>query len=298
MQLLAFIILYPIIWLISILPFPIFYALSDVIYFFIYRVFKYRKRTVRRNLVLALPHLSDEERKIIEQKFFAHMCDMFLEMVKTMSISRTEIDKRFKFTNIEVFQNLEKQNKNIAVMIAHYASYEWVISLNRFTTFASYAIYKKVNNPYFDKLVRKIRYKFKANLITTSETVPKMEENAGKGILSVYGFASDQSPRLFAQQYWSDFMGINVPVYDGAETLARKFDMNIIFLRTKKVRRGHYEATFEVLTENIEAEPQHSMTDKFLRLVENQIYEQPEFYLWTHKRWKHAGKNPNLQTTN
>ena len=298
MQLLAFIILYPIIWFISILPFPLFYALSDVIYFFIYRVFKYRKRTVRTNLVLALPHLSDIERKEIERKFFAHMCDMFLEMLKTMSISRKQIDQRFKFTNIEVFQNLEKQNKSIAVMIAHYASYEWVISLNRFTTFPSYAIYKKINNPYFDKLVRKIRLRFKANLLTTSETVPKMEENVQNDILAVYGFASDQSPRLFAQQYWADFMGINVPVYDGAETLARKFDMNVIFLRTKKVKRGHYEATFEIMTENIAADPEHSITDRFLHLVENQIIEAPEFYLWTHKRWKHAGKNPNLQIIN
>ena len=298
MQLLAFIVLYPIIWLISILPFPLFYALSDVIYFFVYRVFKYRKRTVRRNLVLALPHLSDSERTDIERKFFAHMCDMFLEMVKTMSISRTEINKRFKFTNIEAFHNLENKNKNIAIMIAHYASYEWVLSLNRFTNLPSYAIYKKINNPYFDKLVRKIRLKFKANLITTFETVPKMEENRDKEILSIYGFASDQSPRLFAQQYWADFMGINVPVYDGAEVLARKFDMNIVFLRTKKIKRGYYEATFEVLTEDIASEPSHSITNKFLRLVENQIYEQTEFYLWTHKRWKHAGKNPSLQTMN
>jgi KDO2-lipid IV(A) lauroyltransferase len=182
-------------------------------------------------------------------------------------------------------------------MMAHYASYEWAISLNRYTTLASYGIYKKISNPYFDKLVRKIRSKFKANLITTSETVPTMEKNLKNDVLAVYGFASDQSPRLFAQQYWSDFMGINVPVYDGAENLARKFDMNMIFLRTKKVKRGYYEATFEILTEDIHSEPAHSVTNKFLRLVENQIYEAPELYLWTHKRWKHAGKNPSLQTT-
>lgn len=298
MQLLLFIILYPFIWIISLLPFPLLYALSDVVFFLIYRVFKYRKRTVRANLVLALPHLSDEERRVIEKKFFAHMCDMFLEMVKTMSISKNEIDKRFVFKNIEVFNNLEKQNKSIAVMIAHYASYEWCISLNRYANFPSFAIYKKINNPYFDKLVRKIRHKFKANLITTSETVPTMEQNAQNNIFGVYGFASDQSPRLFPQQHWANFMGISVPVYDGAEVLARKFDMNILFLKTKKLKRGYYEATFEVLTDDIQTEPEHSVTEQFLRKVENQIYEAPEFYLWTHRRWKHAGKNPSLKGAN
>ena len=91
-------------------------------------------------------------------------------------------------------------------------------------------------------------------------------------------------------------MGINVPVYNGAELLARKFDLNVVFLRVKKVRRGYYEASFEVVTTDISQEAEHSITEKFLNMVEAQIYQQPELYLWTHKRWKHAGKNPSLQT--
>ena len=79
----------------------------------------------------------------------------------------------------------------------------------------------------------------------------KEAEDQFTDILAVYGFASDQSPRLFAQQYWADFMGINVPVYDGAETLSRKFDMNVIFLKTRKVKRGYYEATFELMTRHL-----------------------------------------------
>ena len=101
MQFLVYILAYPLLWLISILPFPIFYLFSDFVYFLIYRVIGYRKKVVRENLALTLPHLSDAERKIIEKKFYHHMCDMFLEMVKTMTITEAEMKKRFVFTNIE-----------------------------------------------------------------------------------------------------------------------------------------------------------------------------------------------------
>lgn len=298
MQFLAYLFIYPLIWFISILPFPIFYALSDFVFFMMYRVFKYRKRTVRNNLRLALPNLTDAERSDIEKKFFRHVCDMFLETAKTMSISRREIEKRFVFKNLEVFKDLETKNKSIALVCGHYASYEWVVSINQYLSYKGFAIYKKINNPYFDKLVKKIRLRWKASLITTSETVPTIEENAKNGVLAVYGFASDQSPRLFPTNYWADFMGINVPVYNGAEVLARKYNMNVIFLRVKKVKRGFYEATFEMMTDDISSEPENAITEAFLDKVESQIYEQPEYYFWTHKRWKHAGKNPNLQTTN
>ena len=130
MQLLLYILIYPFIWIISILPFPILYFLSDVIYFLVYRVIKYRKRVVRGNIALALPHLSEKERNIIEKKFYSHMCDMFLEMVKTLSISRKEIEKRYTFSNMEVYHELEKKEKSIALLCAHYASYEWAVSMN------------------------------------------------------------------------------------------------------------------------------------------------------------------------
>ena len=297
MKLIAFIIIYPILWFVSILPFSILYKLSDFVYFLVYYIIKYRKKSVRGQLQLTLPNYSKEELLKIEKKFYAHLCDLFLEMIKTMSISEKEIAKRFRFTNLELIKDLELQKKSIAIMCAHYASYEWVISLNKFIDFKGYAIYKKINNFYFDDLVRKIRLRFKANLITTKETIPVIEENYRKNILGVYGFASDQSPQLHSARYWKDFLGINVPVYTGAEMLAKKFDMNVVFLRTKKIKRGHYEATFEILAQNVKEIPDYEITDKFLNLVEKQILEAPEFYFWTHKRWKHAGKNPTLQTT-
>jgi len=265
-------------------------VLSDCVYILIYYIIGYRKKVVRGNITLALPHLSEKERLQIEKKSYRHLCDMFLEMIKTMTISVKEIEKRFVFTNLEMYQEMEKKNKSIAVMIAHYACYEWTISMNSKIKYEGYAIYKKINNKYFDKLVRDIRSRFKAKLINTKETIPTIEKNAKNNHLSLFGFASDQSPQVSKTFHWQKFMGIETPVHTGAEMLAKRFDMNIMFLRVKKVKRGYYEATFEHLVDNPKEVPDYQISDEFLRRVEKQIYEAPEFYLWTHNRWKHKKK--------
>jgi len=290
MQLVVFILVYPLIWFVSILPFRILYVFSDIVYVLVYHIIGYRKKVVRDNIAMALPNISEKERLNIEKKFYHHLCDMFLEMMKTMAISEKEMNKRFVFTNLELYTALEKKQKSIAVMIAHYATYEWVISMNRKIEFEGFAIYKKVNNKYFDKLVRNIRSKFKATLITTSQTIPVIKENESLGHRGVYGFASDQSPQQSKAFHWQKFMGIETPVHTGAEMLVKRFDMNVIFLRVKKVKRGYYEATFELMFDNPKEVPDYQISDEFLRRVEKQIYEAPEYYLWTHKRWKHRKK--------
>jgi KDO2-lipid IV(A) lauroyltransferase len=269
------------------LPFSLLYLLSDFVFIIVYRIIGYRKKTVRENMAMTLTHLSEKERLIIEKKFYHHMCDLFLEMIKTMTISKEEICKRYAFKNIEVYKEIEKKEKSIAIMCAHYASYEWAVSLNYHSHYKSYGIYKKLKNPYFDKLVHKIRSKFKAILITTKETIPTIIKNNNNNILSVYGFASDQSPKENTAFHYAKFMGIEVPVHTGAEMLAKRYNMNVVFLKTKKIKRGYYEGSIEMLSENPKEVPNYELTDQFLKLVEQQIYEAPEYYLWTHKRWKY-----------
>ena len=288
MQFLLFIIVYPLLWCISILPFRLLYVLSDTVYVLVYYVIGYRKSTVRHNLEMAFPEKTAKERLRIEKDSYHHLCDMFLEMIKTLTISEKEIRRRFTFSNIEVYNELESKGKSIAMMLAHYGSYEWVISMNYYVKFKGYAIYKRITNKHFDKLVRDIRSRFKANLITTKETIPVIQENQHNHVLGVYGFASDQSPKASKAHHWTTFMGIKTPVHTGAEMLAKRFDMNVIFLQVKKVKRGYYEAGFEVLAENSKNVPDYQITDNFLRLVEAQIHEFPAYYLWTHKRWKHS----------
>lgn len=286
MYFLAYILGYPFLWLLSKLPFRLLYILSDFLSFVTYYLIGYRKKVVRQNLKIALPNLSNKERHVIERKFYRHLTDLFLEMIKTTSISQKEMENRFKFTNLDTYLELEKKGKSIAIFAGHYASYEWLISMNRYISFTGFAIYKRIANPYFDKVVQKIRSKFGAKLIATKDTASAIETNEKNGVLGAYGFATDQSPKIWKIYHWANFMGINSPVVTGAEMLAKKHHLNVAFLMVKKIKRGYYEATFEVPFENPNAVPDYEITDLFMQRLEVQIKSAPEYYLWTHKRWK------------
>lgn len=251
-----------------------------------YHIVGYRKNTVKKNISIALPHLTDKERLEIEKKSYHHLCDLFLEMIKTLTISKEEMDKRFTITNIELLKEYEKKGRSIALMTGHYASYEWSISMNKHFSHKGFAIYKKIANPYFDKLVRDIRSKFGASLITTKEAIPTIEENHLNNLLSIYGFASDQSPKPSRAFHWGTFFGVETPLQTGAEMLAKKYDMTMLYLKIKKVKRGFYEASFEELAENPNQFPDFEITDLFMKKLEAQILEAPEYYLWSHKRFK------------
>jgi len=287
MQFLIYSISFPFLWIISKLPFRLFYWFSDCIYILVYYIIGYRKKIVRNNILIALPHVSEEKRLVIEKKFYHHMCDMFLEMIKTMSISSEEMKQRFKITNIELLKEYEQKNKSIILLAAHYASWEWLLSINESTSFKCYGVYKKVNNKYFDAKVRAIRSKFKSVLVTTDNTIALINDNEKNGIMSLYGLASDQSPQVHKTFHWQQFMGITVPVHTGAEMLAKRYDLEVVFAKVKKVKRGYYEATFVPIANNPKSIPDYEITDAYLKEVEQQILEAPEFYFWTHKRWKH-----------
>lgn len=291
MQLLSYLLAYPILWVISILPYRLFYLVSDFLFFLIYTLSGYRKKVVFNNLRLVFPEKSDTELKLIRKKFYKHFCDVLLETVKTMNLSREEMIRRFKCVNIEVIQELEK-DKNVLLLCSHYANWEWIISINNFLKSEGYAVYQKIGNPYFDRLIKRIRGKWNTTPITqkqTTKTVMRNEQNNKKG---VYGMVSDQSPMAKSAQYWTAFMGVKVPIFNGPESIARKLDLAVVFLKVTKVKRGYYEAELIPITTSGSDTEEHQITNQFLRLTEEQIRQRPELYLWTHRRWKHRNKVP------
>ncbi len=287
MQLLIFILVYPFLWCISILPFKLLYLLSDFIYLILYKLLGYRISTVRKNLNIALPHLSDEERKEIEIKFYHHFCDTMVEMIKTMSISEKEMAKRFTLDNIELVKEMEAKGKSVSLICAHYASYEWLLVMNKSLSIKGFGIYKKLRNRYFDRMVRKIRGRFGGVLIDSKDAIKCIKENQKKGIQGYYGMVSDQSPKLRRVNHYTKFFGAEVPVFTGAEFLAKGFDMNIMFVKGRKIKRGYYAAEFISLKKDPKDYPNFEIMDEFFALLEDQIREAPEYYLWTHKRFKH-----------
>lgn len=279
-------------WGISILPFRLLYLFSDGIYILIYHIIGYRKKTVKENLHLVFPDKSNKEIKTITKTFYHHLCDMIVESIKSMTISEAEMKKRFVIKNVDQILELEKENKSIVLMCGHYASWEWIFILQRYINHKGYAIYKRLANKYFDALVKRIRAKYNSYLITTKETFTVLMAAKKKGELTINGFAADQSPKHDKAFHWQEFMNIKVPVHTGAELLAKKLDMAVVFLKVKKLKRGYYEATIETITKTPREYKDYDITDIFLKRLEAQIYEAPEYYLWTHKRWKHRDKVP------
>ncbi len=293
MNLIVYILVYPIIWLISILPFKILYFISDFLYVIIYYVIGYRKKVVYNNLKLTFPEKTNEEIIQISKKFYSHFVDIFMEMIKSFTISKKALDKHYKYTNLTFLNELYKDGKSVILTGAHYANWEWILGLDPYISYKTYGAFTKLNNPYFNKKILKSRSRFGVNLVPTSKTISEIDSNEKNKIQSMYGLLSDQSPQLKKTFYWNHFLGIKVPIHTGTEMLAKKYDMNVVLFETKKIKRGYYETTFSLITNNALKYPNYELTDVFLEKIEQLIRKQPQYYFWTHKRFKHKDKAPN-----
>ncbi|HEA28743.1 MAG TPA: lipid A biosynthesis acyltransferase [Leeuwenhoekiella sp.] len=288
MQRILFWLIYPLLWGISKLPFWLFYKISDAVCFLVYHVFGYRKKTVCYNLDMAFPEKTTVEKKEIERHFYSHLCDMFLEMIKSISISEEEMRKRFVFNNVDLLQELENNGKSVLIMTGHYASYEWLSSLQFYMNNTGYGIYKKIKNDDFDALVHRSRARWNNKLLQNKIAPKVMARHQREGVVASYAFIADQSPKASKNNHFSLFFEHQVPFFTGAERVAKNLDMPVVFLNVHKKSRGFYEATFEFLSEKPSTVPDYQITDLFAKNLEEQIKNAPEFYLWTHKRFKHV----------
>lgn len=287
MQLIIYYLVYPIILGISKLPWRLFYAFSTCTYIMVYYIIRYRRKTVIENLQLVFPEKSKKEIQDISKSFYKHMCDMFLEMTKSLSISREELIKRYKVVNLDEFHEFERKNKSIITLMGHYGSFEWSNAVDLVSLNPCVGIYKQIENKYFDRLAHRIRGRFDSRLIPSHKVARQIIKDKQEGAVCGYGMISDQSPKISNAKYWTDFMGVKVPIFLGGEFLAQRLDVIVLYLHVEKVKRGHYEVKFIPISENSKEEEPYFIIKKYLQLLEDQIREKPQYYLWTHKRWKH-----------
>jgi len=292
MNFIVYILVYPIIWLISNLPFKLLYLLSDFFYALVYHVFRYRKKVVLSNLRIAFPEKSKEELTHISKKSFHHFVDIFMEMIKSFTITKTEINNHYSYTNIDFLNELYKDGKSVALVGAHYGNWEWILNLNTFIKYKCIGAYTKVSNPYFSRAILKSRGKFGVHLVQTNKTIPIIIENHKNKVQAIYGLLSDQSPTLRKTYYWGNFFGVKVPIHTGAEMLAKKYNMNVVYMNVQKVKRGYYETTFDLITDDTKSFPNYEISDLIIKKAEGIITENPDFYMWTHKRFKHRINAP------
>ena len=202
------------------------------------------------------------------------------------------MQKRMVFKNLNVLTQFEKENRSVIIMCGHYASWEWMLSIGYHTVSQGYGIYTPIMNKYLNELVIKIRKKHRGNLLSRYSAIQKIKNLHEDGTVAVYGFVSDQSPRPKPKSYWRPFLGVKVPVFVGAEMIAREFNFGVVYAKINRVKRGYYEASFELISDQPKKTEINRITDTFTEWLEQDVYCDPTQYLWTHKRFKHADKAP------
>ena len=278
--------------LLSYIPFRVMYILSDVLFYVLYYVVRYRRKIVRRNLTESFPEKDGQEIKRIEKKFYRYFTDQVLESCKMATISPEEMSRRMRFTNIEEANAVLREGKTISLYMGHYGNWEWVSSIPLCIAegVTCVQIYHKLRNENMDKLMLRMRERMGAVSVEMRKTARYINEQAAAGKVSIIGFIADQSPKKREVRHFLQFLHHEAPVLTGTEKIIKHYGFEAWFLEMKRVKRGYYEAKLVRLYENPQSVPDFELTALYFRMLEQAIQERPELYLWTHNRFKHAVK--------
>ena len=266
----------------SLLPLRVHYVLSDIIFSILYGLFGYRKKVVRENLRTSFPEKSEDELRKIERGFYHFLCDYLVESVKLMTISRENLK------GTELLEQCIQEGQSCALYLGHYCNWEWVTSLPLWfsSTTQCGQIYHPIENEAFDRLFLHLRQRLNALCIPMQDTLRKVLEFRRNGQPVVIGYISDQKPHWVNIHHWVDFLHHDTPVLTGTERIVRKMNHAVFYLDMRRVRRGYYEAELKLITRHPqEVKGEYGLTDIYYRMLEQNIKQAPEFWLWSHKRW-------------
>jgi KDO2-lipid IV(A) lauroyltransferase len=242
---------------------------------------------VINNLKNSFPEKSDKEIRIIMKKYYLHLGNILIEALKLQNMNQKELQKRYVYKNLDLLERLNAENRSTLAVFGHYCNWEWIIGLQNITTYKSITVYKPLKNKYFNRFFNNIRSQFNLELITMSQTLRTVTKYNNSGTNYILAMVSDQTPPRGDIQFWTDFLNQDTPFYNGAEKIARKYNMPVVFFKTKRVKKGYYEVDIELMTDSPASLPENEITGMYARILEKQIREAPEYWLWSHKRWKH-----------
>jgi KDO2-lipid IV(A) lauroyltransferase len=280
-------IFYGINWIITLLPLPVLYIFSDLLYLVLYYIVSYRRKVVAENLKNSFPEKSNEELKIIEKKFYRHLADLLIETFKLTHMSKAEQKKRFTYSNLEVIDRLREDKRDIIAVLGHYNNWEWPTLLPYYLKYKIIIIFKPLQNKYFNGFINSQRSKFGIVLTPTSQVIREIINYRKNNINTLSVFISDQIPAKGDIKFWTKFLNQDTAVFTGAGKIAAKYDMAIVFFHIQKVKRGYYNLDIELLLEHTEGLSEDLITETHVRRLEEIIKEKPENWIWSHRRWKH-----------
>ncbi|MCE5348076.1 MAG: lysophospholipid acyltransferase family protein [Bacteroidales bacterium] len=293
MEAVLYYLVYGLTWILSLLPLRIMYIVSDFIYLLLYYFPSYRRKITAENLKNSFPEKNEKELKCIEKKFYHHLADLFIEDFKLIHMSSAQLEKRCVFTNTEIIHKLFDENRDVAAIMGHYGNWEWLVTLPMHSKYKFISIYKPIQNKLFDRFMNNVRTRYGMHTTPMSHIIKQIINDRNNNIRTFSSFISDQSPVKEDIKYRMPFLNQDTPVYLGAEKIALKYDMAVVFINVQKVKRGYYTATIELLFDHTKGLPEHLITETHVKRLEEIIREKPEYWLWSHRRWKHKRQVEN-----
>lgn len=282
-----FLVYYLFIYPISILPFKALYFFSDFLYFVVYRIFGYRRKVVFNNLKNSFPNKSHAEIKDLERKFYSHLCDLIMESFKSFTISREKAHERIKFTNTELLQEIFLEGKDVILVGGHYGNWEmFAITLSDTMNHVPLALYTPLSNKFFNEKIKYSRSRFGLKLVSVGDAKILMD-TIGSATKHALIFGSDQAPRKSQKAYWMNFLNQETGVQYGVEKWAREKNIPVVQGNIYKRSRGQYEVVYQLITKDPSSLEEGQITYQSTKILETIINQQPEYWLWSHKRWKH-----------
>jgi KDO2-lipid IV(A) lauroyltransferase len=279
---------YAFFYALSLLPLRVLYGLADFEYLMIYHVIGYRRQIVRDNLATSFPEKSKAERQQIEKEFYRWFCDYFFEAVKLLSIGDKELRRRFVITNSEVIEESFREGQNVGAILGHYCNWEWLscVGIGLPANRAVGLIYHPLRNKAFDYLFCAIRSCVGGVPVPKKDILRQLVTFKREGTMSIFGYIADQGPKWENIHLWLPFLNHDTGVFTGAERIMRKMNNAVYYVEMNRPRRGYYTCTYHLITKDPQSLPEYEITRRFFSLLEQTIRRRPQYYLWSHNRWK------------
>lgn len=271
------------------LPLWLTYRFADFFYLLLITLVPYRRKVIEQNLSRSFPDKTPREIKRLRNRFYRHFADLLIEGIKNLGISEKELRKRFRISNPELMQQLYDQRKSVLLVSAHYMNWEWMITgQSLFFPHQAVGIGMPLSSGFWDKKINALRSRFGMHVIHAKIVKETFEHYRNAGIPTATLVLSDQSPGDSLKSYWTTFLHQPTAVLFGAEQLANTYDQAVVFYLPKKIKRGVYSIELHLITENPRSLSWGELTEAHTRLLEQRIEQEPEAWLWSHKRWKRA----------
>lgn len=276
-------------YLLSLLPMKVLYLIGDMVYGLVFYIFKYRKHIVKANMRQAFPEKAELEINLLCKKFYHNLIDCFVEIIKLFSTNKKFIYEMCE-SDVTIPNQLFAEGKSFQLHAAHQFNWEVInhffsLSINGITL----GIYMPLTNKAMDKLFLEMRQRYKKTVMLPATNM-KNEFVAWRNKLHMLVLVADQNPGGADNGHWLNFLGKPAPFIKGPERYAREKAIPVVFARVLKIKRGKYQVVFEKICDDASTLAPLELTKKFRDFIEAAIREQPENWLWTHRRWKHEWK--------